>query len=217
MALIKVENGIATREPIPQFLRNLDPESLLDLSWTDPQLGVQAAAWWPEESGDAELPPDSRFGGEILTLNKRRKVVIVTHEIVPLTTAEIEERNEALKAEMAPLVDAERNRRMNEPFDFEGVLYQAGPQDRENILGSSQLAFMAVVGGAAEGDFRWATPDEDFTWIALDNSRVPMDAPTVIDFGKAVAARHNRLINRGRDLKDANPIAADFEDDKWWA
>lgn len=46
--MIKVQNHTATREPIPEFLRGLAPESLLDLSWTDPQLGVNDAAWWPE-------------------------------------------------------------------------------------------------------------------------------------------------------------------------
>ncbi len=46
---------LATREPIPAFLIGLTPESLLDLSWTDPQLGVQDCAWWPEENGDGEL------------------------------------------------------------------------------------------------------------------------------------------------------------------
>lgn len=51
--MVKVENGVATREPIPDFLDRKDtPEaraSLLDLSWTDPQFGVQDAVWWPEE------------------------------------------------------------------------------------------------------------------------------------------------------------------------
>ncbi|WP_161871352.1 hypothetical protein, partial [Pseudomonas sp. SG-MS2] len=76
--MIKVQNGIATREPIPAFLIGLAPESLADLSWTDPQLGVQGCAWWPEESADGELAAEMKWGTEILTPDLERQVVIVT-------------------------------------------------------------------------------------------------------------------------------------------
>ncbi|CAB5587576.1 Uncharacterised protein [Pseudomonas putida] len=82
--MIKIQNGIATREPIPAFLIGLAPESLADLSWTDPQLGVQDCAWWPEESADGELAAEMKWGAEILAPDIERQVVIVTHEQVPL-------------------------------------------------------------------------------------------------------------------------------------
>jgi len=47
--MVKIDNNNAAREPIPLFLQGLLPESLVDLSWTDPALGVQDCAWWPEE------------------------------------------------------------------------------------------------------------------------------------------------------------------------
>lgn len=74
--MIKVQNNTATREPIPAFLRGLRPESLLDLSWTDPALGVQDAAWWPEERQWPELEPGERYTDETLTINTERKVVV---------------------------------------------------------------------------------------------------------------------------------------------
>lgn len=86
--MIKVQNGIATREPIPAFLIGLAPESLADLSWTDPQLGVQDCAWWPEESADGELAAGMKWGTEILTPDIERQVVIVTHEQAPLSDEE---------------------------------------------------------------------------------------------------------------------------------
>lgn len=117
-------------------------------------------------------------------------------------------------------VDAERNRRIDDGIEFEGVRYQTRQTevhtDRENIAGMAQLAFMAIVGGAVEGDLRWANPDEDFAWIAEDNSLVPMDAPTVVAFGKAAAARKLQLIQAARALKDMDPIPVDYTDDKWW-
>lgn len=113
-------------------------------------------------------------------------------------------------------VDVERDRRIDAGVEFSGVLYQSRAGDRENIAGSAQLAFMAIVGGAQPNDLRWSDPAEDFFWIAADNSRVPMDAHTVVEFGN-VAARHKHArIVAGSNLKQMEQIPADFQDDKWW-
>ncbi|MGV6397009.1 hypothetical protein ACTUVN_002704 [Pseudomonas caspiana] len=86
--MVKVENGIATREPIPSFLVGLLPESLVDLSWTDPALGVQSAAWWPEENTEGELGLNKKWGAEVFTLNTERKIVQVARKQVAMTAAE---------------------------------------------------------------------------------------------------------------------------------
>lgn len=113
-------------------------------------------------------------------------------------------------------VDAERDRRIDAGVEFQGVLFQSRAADRENIAGAAQLGFMAVVAGAQAGDLRWSSPDQDFAWIASDNSLVPMDAQTVVAFGKAAAERKQALIFAARQLKDMEPIPADYTDDKWW-
>lgn len=86
--MIKVQNNTATREPLPSFLVGLAPESLADLSWTDPALGVSDAAWWPEVDESPALGQYERYGEETLTLGNG--VVIVTRAIVPFTQAEID-------------------------------------------------------------------------------------------------------------------------------
>lgn len=106
--MIKIQNNTATREPLPKFLRGLRPESLLDLSWTDPALGVQDCAWWPEENGDGELPAGHRWGDEILTPDPERQVVVVTHEVVPMSEEEISAVVEAGKAELKEAATAKR-------------------------------------------------------------------------------------------------------------
>ena len=116
----------------------------------------------------------------------------------------------------AEAVDAERDRRIDAGVQFQGVMYQSRATDRENIAGAAQLGFMAVVSGAQPDDLRWSSPDDDFVWIASDNSLVPMDAQTVVAFGKAAAERKQDLIFAGRQLKDMSPIPADFADEKWW-
>jgi hypothetical protein len=89
--MIKVTNNIATRNAVPRFLRGLKPESLLDLSWTDPALGVQDCAWYPEEDQSPKLGQYERYDGETLVVDAERKVVVVTKYIVPFTTEEIEQ------------------------------------------------------------------------------------------------------------------------------
>lgn len=113
-------------------------------------------------------------------------------------------------------VDTERDRRIDAGVEFLGVAFQSRATDRENIAGAAQLGFMAVVAGAQPGDLRWSNPDADFAWIASDNTLVPMDAQTVVAFGKAAAERKQALIFAARQLKDMAEIPVDYTDDKWW-
>ncbi|EMQ6642068.1 DUF4376 domain-containing protein [Pseudomonas aeruginosa] len=113
-------------------------------------------------------------------------------------------------------IEQERDRRIDAGIEFQGVTFQSRATDRENIAGAAQLAFMAVVAGAQAGDLRWSNADADFTWIASDNTLVPMDAQTVVAFGKAAAERKQALIFAARQLKDMAEIPADYTDDKWW-
>lgn len=96
--MIKIQNNTATREPIPAFLQGLAQESLADLSWTDPQLGVQDCAWWPEEHQATDYDPAThKLGTEQRTVDAERKVVVVTHEVVPLTIEEVAQREQVEK------------------------------------------------------------------------------------------------------------------------
>jgi hypothetical protein len=113
-------------------------------------------------------------------------------------------------------IDAERDRRIDAGVTFNEVLYQSKTTDRENIAGAAQMAFMAVVGGVQPGNLRWSNPDQDFAWICAENTLVPMDAQTVVDFGRAAALRKSELIHAGRALKDLPEIPENFTDDIWW-
>lgn len=117
---------------------------------------------------------------------------------------------------LAADIDIERDARIDAGFSFNGVRFQSRMGDRENIAGAAQLAFMAMMNGAVAGDLRWSDPNQDFTWIAADNSLVTMDAPTVVALGKAAAEHKQQLIFAARQIKDAAEIPADFADDKWW-
>jgi hypothetical protein len=120
------------------------------------------------------------------------------------------------------MVDAERDRRISAGFEFNGITFQsrlpsAGRAgDWEVFSGKALEALIAVIGGAQLGDLRWSDPAEDFAWIAADNSRVAMDAQTVIALGKAASAHRSSHTFAGSDLKAMNPIPADYTDDQWW-
>lgn len=164
----------------------------------NPETG-EVFAFESDDSQDAFIPP----GLELMT--EEQVHLHLNPPPVPLTPPEL-----------FALVDQERDRRIDSDIEFQGVAFQNGVSDRENIAGAAQLAFMAVVAGAQPGDLRWSQPGSDFVWVASDNRLVPMDAHTVGAFGKAAAERKQALILAGRQLKDMAQIPTDYSDDKWW-
>ena len=113
-------------------------------------------------------------------------------------------------------VDRERDRRTAGGFSFGGSFYQSRPEDRENISGAATAALAAMVNGAQAGDYRWHGGNEDFIWIAADNSTHPLDAQSTFALGQAAMKHKQDHIFAARALKNADPIPADFADDAYW-
>lgn len=107
--MIKIQNNTATREPIPTFLRGLKPESLLDLSWTDPALGVADCMWWPEEDQSAPLGELEVYSSETFTIDANRKVVVVVRSVEPMPQDQITAMEEA----KASAIRSERNEKLS--------------------------------------------------------------------------------------------------------
>lgn len=116
---------------------------------------------------------------------------------------------EFVDLDLKPKVNAERDRRLRR-FTFEGREFDFcdGRGSDQNIAGAATLALAAVMTGVG-----W---DENFTWVAADNSTVKMDAQTALNFGKTAADWKARHIRAARALKDMSPIPADFADDSRW-
>lgn len=106
--MIKIQNNTATREGIPAFLQGLAQESLVDLSWTDPALGVSDAAWWPVVDQSPALQRHERYDAETLTIDADNQQVIVVRSVVPWTQAEID----AETAGQAAQVRQQRNAKL---------------------------------------------------------------------------------------------------------
>ncbi|MDP9837615.1 hypothetical protein J2T09_002367 [Neorhizobium huautlense] len=116
------------------------------------------------------------------------------------------------------VVDAERDRRMDAGFAFNGKVYQARERDILNIAGKAARATKAQIDGAREGDLQWATPGQNFAWIAADNSLTPMDAWMMVEFGQAADDFVTFMFMRGREIKDRIIAgeAFDFKEDSLW-
>lgn len=113
-------------------------------------------------------------------------------------------------------VTAERDRRLQLDFEFNGATFQRDHDAVRRINGAGTLALAAIVGGAQSDDYRWHGGDSDFQWIASDNTLVTMDAQTVMLFGAAAAHRETELIFAAKLLKAEDPIPDDYTDDAYW-
>lgn len=154
--MIKVENGIATREPVPYFLdQSGTPEartSLLDLSWTDPQFGVQNAAWWPEEDVSGELGPNKKWGAEVFTLDNERKVVKVARKQVAMTAAEKAARDALIAADWEDRIAARRWLAETSGTTFGGMPIDTDDRSKLLINGAAMRADRS-----ADYVLRWKT------------------------------------------------------------
>ena len=205
--MVKVENGIATREPIPNFLdRSGTPEALaalLDLSWTDPALGVQDCAWWPEEDVSGELGTNKKWGAEVLTLDAERQVVLVTRKQVAMTAAEKAARDSAIAAEWAGRIAARRFQAETGGVIVEGIQVNTERDSQALLTGA---AFAASL-----------DPEYQIKWKAATGF-VDLTAQQIIGVASAVRAFVQACFNREADLLGAvadGSITAEMMEEGW--
>jgi hypothetical protein len=200
---------------LPPQVDGLSDDDLANLSFLPAVHGLSGIGYWLLVANDPPYQPDRQVLGppEALTLDDDGKRVLSTRTVRAKTAEEME----PLRAQRRAAVMAKRDEVIDAGFSFNGVIFQTSATDRENISGAAQMAFMALLaGGKLPGDLRWHDGADDFGWIALDNGVVPMDAPTVIEFAKAVAGFKSACIFYARYLKDqidtaANPAAIDID------
>lgn len=162
--MIKVQNNIATREPLPEFLQGLAPESLEDLSWTDPQLSVQDCAWWHEEDQSGPLPANADYGDETLEVDAERKVVIVRRTVVPWSAERIEQELASLRTAKNAEINAARLEANRTAFTHRGKSFACDELSRSDIDGTN--GFVALYGQLPPGLVGG--------WKAIDNTYLPI-------------------------------------------
>ena len=193
--MIKIANGIPAREALPVFLYGLSQESLYDLSWTDPSLGVQDLAWWPERNQETPYDPETQqLGSEILTMGDR--VVIVTHEIIGLTkeqlNANLAKRKESLTGE----IDRIRYSKIYQasiPYLFPGDTDPDGVQMRDDI---DRQNIQNHVTDAMIRD-----PGDTMYFMPTSNNLKTMTAQQTVDMGQFIKVRGDRIVAYAWALK----------------
>ena len=201
--MIKIKDGTASREPLPDFLYGLGLESLADLSWTDSALGVQDCAWWPEENTDGELGTNKKWGAEVLTLDADRKVVIVTHKQVNMTAKEKAARDELIAAQWVDQIAARRFEVETGGVTVAGVKLNT-ERDSQSLL--TGAAFAATLDPAYHIKWKAATGFVDLT------------GEQVIGLASQVRAFVQACFNREAELLGAvadGSITAEMLEEDW--
>jgi hypothetical protein len=122
----------------------------------------------------------------------------------------------ARKRRLDDAINAERDRRIRATFAFRGHGFDFDEVSKANIAGAATLAGFAMAAGAVPGDLHWSGAAEPFSWLAADNTRVPMDAATAFAFGQAAAEHVRAHVFAARALKDAAVLPADWADNRHW-
>jgi len=186
--MIRVQSNTATREPIPSFLRGLAPESLADLSWTDPALGVSDCAWWAEEDQSPALGEFERYGDETLTVDAERRVVVVVREVVPWSAEEIAEHEAQRRAEMAQQIADRRWQAEVAGIDVGGMHIDTGRDSQALITGATVQAML--------------DPNYSLRWKTVAGF-VDLTAEQIIAVATAARGHVQACFNREAELLDA--------------
>lgn len=91
MLQINLVTKEVTRTPLPQNLKGLAQESLDDLSWADPAVGVENLGFWVDVlEGSTPNLVQKYSGNETYRVDETNKRIYVTKEIISQTSGEIE-------------------------------------------------------------------------------------------------------------------------------
>ena len=122
----------------------------------------------------------------------------------------------ALYRKLSNAINAERDRRIEARFTFQGHAFQFDAQSKSRVTGAAMLAGFAIGAGAQPGDYIWNGGAAGFTWLSRDNVNVPLDARTMFAMGQAAAEHERAHIFAARALKDMDPVPVDYTDDRYW-
>lgn len=95
--------------PLPEFLYGLLPESLVELSWTDPSLEVNEYGWWLINKVETPFDPNAEeVTGYAYTPDVETSTVTATPIVEPLAPEVITARIQMRKGYLIQLIAAAR-------------------------------------------------------------------------------------------------------------
>ena len=172
----------ATREELPKFLKGLKQESLMDLSWTDPALGVSEVAWWPEVNTDEPIDANThKYGSELLVANTEDEVVEVSREVLPLSAEEVEALLKQYAGQKISEVIALHQQHLYSDVE---VTFPTGPAtiqfrndtDRTNLSNVAAGAMACIIAGTPEALMTYRTKDDVINKVpAAETMQIAME------------------------------------------
>ncbi len=216
--MIKVKNNIAVREPIPQFLIGLSQESLSDLSWTDPSLGVQDCKWLPEIDRSPALGPYERYGAETLAVGGG--VVIVTRAVVPWSAEEISADLTSKRSNIWSRIKQIRDTKTQQGgYKAQGKWFHSDTFSRSQQIGLARKADrVEYSNGDMDTQFSGDEPNSLLFWKTMDGSFVPVTPRLAQSISDAAEQSDISIFKYAEQLNQqvklsANPTSIDIEQD----
>ncbi|MBP2301318.1 DUF4376 domain-containing protein [Azospirillum picis] len=190
-------------EDLPPALMGLLPESLVDLGWTDPALGMIGCGYWLTTEEAVELP--SALTHQIVAdpdraplVDEDAKSITMPRKVVPLPADVLAANLAARQGAKVDAINVERDRRLALGVTHGGKTFGTDVLTRTDLGGMATTAAL-VLAGALDWPDSYAQG-----WIAMDNSRLPLPAPQDgIALAAAVAGTYSAVVQHARDLMDA--------------
>lgn len=113
-------------------------------------------------------------------------------------------------------VKAERDRRLEGCFTYDGVHYDCDRVSMIRIAGAGALAGFWISQGNDPDSNLWHGEAEPFVWIDHYENAVVLTASQMFGMSMAAADNEQAHILAGRALKEMDPIPLNYADDVWW-
>jgi hypothetical protein len=179
----------ATRESLPAFLKGLQSESLLNLDWTDPALGVREYGWWPETNNDPPIDSNTQqYGAETLTASEFWKLVTVTHAVEALSPEAIAEKIATAKTERTAELASIRYQHETAGITLNGATIETNRESQALVNGAYSYS---LLNPAVLIDWKATTG-----WIQID-------ATMIAGIATAVACHVQDCFSNERTLSEA--------------
>ena len=161
-AKIKRPSTLIGIEALPAELVGLQPESLLDLEWTDATLGYHGDAYWPVVDSYSPLAPGEIYGAPSLQVQTKKRHVLRQWAAQAMAPEGLAEACQTQRQQQLAAIDAERDRRIALgkrhafPDGQTGIVQLRHERDLVNVnaVATSGTALMALSDSSATVAFR---------------------------------------------------------------
>lgn len=195
--------------PVPDFLAGLDAATLMNLTWTDPALGLQHFAWWPVDITDVFYDHITQqvTGYTYVAVPQIRRVT-ATPVIAPIDPAVVAATLAAAQNTVWTAIKAQRDSREFNGMKIAGDWFHTDLGSQVKYLGLKDKARDVIAAGGAMTDAltEYGMP---LVWHTLTNNDAIVTAQLAFDLVAGVAQLQAILFANAKTLKAAMMLLED--------